>query len=163
LQQKLSVERFEEAQDDFWKTIYTEIVDKQLQGVLPSTELLTLSTMEYELEERATVARLFLECHDDLKEHQLFQLRIEVMRNLIILCRQQESRKPRTKIRQYPLHQDESSKAIPTPNDEVKIELSVPDEQILLRSTFYCPFCRCDEEAGPLFSQPTIYRTGRYI
>ena len=45
--------------------------------------------------------------------------------------------------------QDES-KAIQTPNDEVKIDLSVPDEQMLLKSTFYYPFCRCDEEAGPL-------------
>ena len=25
---------------------------------------------------------------------------------------------------------------------------SLRDEQTLLRSTFYCPFCRCDEEAG---------------
>jgi hypothetical protein len=106
--------------------------------------------MEYELEERATVAGLFLKWHDDPKEHQLFQLRIDVMRNLIKLCRRQESRKPSTKTQQYPSHQDESSKAIQTPNDEVKIDLSVLDEQILLRRTFYCPFCRCDEEAGLL-------------
>ncbi len=72
LQQKLKAERFDKAQANFWKTIYIEIVDKQLQGVLPSTEPLTLSTMEYELEERDTIARLFLECRDDLKKHQLF-------------------------------------------------------------------------------------------
>jgi hypothetical protein len=71
------------------------------------------------------------------------------MQNLIILCRQQESRRPRRKMQQSP-SQDESSKAIQTLNDEVKIDLSVLDEQTLLRSTFYCPFCRCDEEAGPL-------------
>jgi hypothetical protein len=151
LQQKLRTERFDKAQADFWKTIYTEIVDKQLQGVLPSTEPLTLSTMEYELEERDTIAKLFLECRDDLKEHQLFQLRMDIMRNLIILCRRQESRKPRKKMQQS-LSQDESSKATndEVSNDEVKVDLSVPDEQLLLRSTFYCPFCRCDEEAGPL-------------
>jgi hypothetical protein len=80
-----------EAVGDLWKTIYKEIVDKQLQGILPSTESLTLPTMEYELEEWATVARLFLECHDNLKELQLFQLRIEIIQNLIILCRRQES------------------------------------------------------------------------
>jgi hypothetical protein len=142
--------RFEEAVGDFWKTIYTEIVDKQLQGILPSTESLTLPTMEYELEERATVTRLFLECPDDLKELQLFQLRMEIMRNLIILCRRQESRESRTKPRYCPSHQDKSIKAIQTPNDEVKIDLCIPDEQMLLRSTSYCPFCRCDEEAGPL-------------
>ena len=105
--------------------------------------------MEYELEERNTVARLFLKCRDDLKEHQLFQLRMEIMRNLIILCRRQETHKPRTK-KQQTLLQGKSSKAIQTLNNEVKIDLLVPDEQLLLRSTFYCPFCRCDEEAGPL-------------
>jgi hypothetical protein len=72
LQQKLRAERFDKAQADFWKTIYTEIVAKQLQRVLLSTEPLTLSTMEYELEEHNTIARLFLECCDNLKEHQLF-------------------------------------------------------------------------------------------
>ena len=107
--------------------------------------------MEYELEERNTIARLFLECHDDLKEDQLFHLRIEIIRNLIILCKRQETPKPRTKELQS-LSQGKSSKAIQilTPNDEAKIDLLVPDEQLLLRSTFYCPFCRCDEEAGPL-------------
>ena len=68
------------------------------------------------------------------------------MRNLIILCRRQESPKTRKKMQQS-LSQDESSKAT---NDKVKVDLSIPDEQLLLRSTFYCPFCRCDEEAGPL-------------
>jgi hypothetical protein len=35
------------------------------------------------------------------------------------------------------------------PGVAAEIGLSVPDEQMLLRNTFYCPFCRCDEEAGP--------------
>jgi hypothetical protein len=105
--------------------------------------------MEYELEECNTIARLLLKCRNNLKEHQLFQLRIEIMQNLIMLCRQQESRKPRKKMQQSP-SQDESSKAIQTPNDEVKIDLLILDEQLLLRSTFYCPFCRCNEEARPI-------------
>src|ERR1700733_8410119 len=66
-----------------------------------------------------------------------------------MLCNQQESRRPRTKTQQYLLHQGESSKAIQTPNDKVKVDLSVLDEQVLLRSPFYSPFCRVDEEAGP--------------
>jgi hypothetical protein len=48
---------------------------------------------------------------------------------------------------QQSLLQDESSKAIQTLNNKVKIDLSVLDEQLLLRRTFYCSFCRCDEEA----------------
>jgi len=103
LQQKLRTKQFNKAQADFCKTIYTEIVAKQLQEVLPSTEPLTLSTMEYELEERNTVAKLFLKCCNNLKEHQFFQLYIEIMQNLIILCKGQESRKLRKKMQQSPL------------------------------------------------------------
>jgi hypothetical protein len=58
-------------------------VNKQLQGILLSAEVLTPSTIKYELEERATVAKLFFECHDDLKEIELFQMRMEIIRNLI--------------------------------------------------------------------------------
>jgi hypothetical protein len=87
LQQKLKAEQFDKAQADFWKTIYTKIVDKQLQRVLLSTELLILSTIEYKLKEYNTIVKLFLECCDDLKEYQLFQLYIEIVQNLIILYR----------------------------------------------------------------------------
>jgi hypothetical protein len=53
-----------------------------------------------------------------------------------------------TKTRRYLLYKDKSSKATEIP-DNIKIDLSVPDKQILLRSTFYCLFCQCDKEAGP--------------
>jgi hypothetical protein len=53
----------EKAIKDFFATINTEDVNKQLQGILQSTELLTPSTIKYELEERAIVAKLFFECH----------------------------------------------------------------------------------------------------
>ena len=46
----------EKAIKDFFATINMEDVNKQLQGILPSTEVLTPSTIKYELEERATVA-----------------------------------------------------------------------------------------------------------
>lgn len=123
-------------------------MNKQLQGILLSTELLALLTIKYELQERATVAKLLLECRDDLKELQLFQMRMEIIRNLIILCRRQETHRSTTKTSRHLLHEDKSSKATQIP-DDVKFDLTVPDEQMVLRSTFYCPFCRCDEEAGP--------------
>jgi hypothetical protein len=60
-------------------------------------------------------------------------------------------------MQQSPL-QDKSSKVIQTPKDEVKIELLVLGEQ-LLPSAFYCHFCRCDEEAGPLKRNKLFVRT----
>jgi hypothetical protein len=57
---------------DFFATINIEDVNKQLQGILLSTEVLMLSTIKYELEEQAMVAKLFFECYNDLKELELF-------------------------------------------------------------------------------------------
>jgi hypothetical protein len=94
------------------------------------------------------VAKLLLEYCNNLNKLQLFQIHIEIIRNLIILCGRQETYRSTTKTRRHLLYKDKSSKATETP-DNVKIDLSVPDKQMLLRSAFYCPFCRCDEEAGP--------------
>jgi ribosomal protein L29 len=148
LKQKLKAERFDKATKHFWATVYTKEVNKQLQGILLSTELLVLPTIKYELKEQATVAKLFLECRNNLNEFQLFQIHIEIIRNLTILCRRQETYRSTTKTRRYLSYEDKSSKATETP-DDVKIDLSVPDKQMLLKSTFYCLFCRYDEEAGP--------------
>jgi hypothetical protein len=148
LKQKLNTEQFDKATKDFWATVYTEEVNKQLQGILLSTELLALPTIRYKLKEQATVAKLLLKCCNNLSKLQLFQIYIEIIRNLIILCGRQETYRSATKTRRYLSYKDKSSKATETA-DNVKIDLSVPDKQILLRSTFYCLFCRYDEEAGP--------------
>ena len=94
------------------------------------------------------VAKLFFECHDDPKELQLFQMRMEIIQNLIILCRCRESHWLSTKTRERQSYKAASSKVIQAPSD-VEIDLPALDEQMVLRSNFYCPFCRCDEEAGP--------------
>ena len=141
--------QIDKALKDFFATINIEDVNKQLQGILLSTKVLMLLTIKYKLEEQAIVTKLFFECYDDLKELELFQMHIEIIRNLIILCRRQESHQRNTKTQHHLSHKDENSKAIQTPSIAVEIDLSVLDEQMLLRSTFYCPFCRCDKEAGP--------------
>ena len=64
--------RLKKAINDFFATINIEDVNKQLQGILSSIEVLTPLTIKYELEERATVAKRFFECHNDLKGFQLF-------------------------------------------------------------------------------------------
>ncbi|EDN93036.1 predicted protein [Sclerotinia sclerotiorum 1980 UF-70] len=52
---------------EFHKTVHTIEVDRQLQGILPA-DILTPSTIEYELEEQATIARLLFEPHTSLTE-----------------------------------------------------------------------------------------------
>jgi DNA-binding protein Fis len=140
---KLLERQKEKAIKDFFATINTEDVNKQLQRILLSTEVLMLSTIKYKLEEQATVARLFFECHGNLKELELFQMYMEIICNLVILCRRQESCWLSTRTQHRLLNKDESSKAIQAPEVAADIGLS---EQM---STLYCPFCKCDKEAGP--------------
>lgn len=86
LQDKLLVQSIEK----FHKTVDTIEINNQLQGIMPS-EVLTPSTIEYELDERKTAATLFYENIDSLNESQVFQLRIKLVHALIGLCNQQES------------------------------------------------------------------------
>ena len=166
LRQSLSSQRLAQAVDDFWKMADTEAVNKQLQGIIPTAEALTPPTMEHELNERAAVAKLFFQCHDGLQEDQIFQIRMEIIKNLIILCRRQEA--PQTgKKRQYRWSgKNESKNALPTPSSLAKATHLVPDHESASRNTLYCPFCKCDEEAGPgkrnkLFSR--VDALGRHV
>jgi hypothetical protein len=59
LRQNLCNEWLAQAVDVFWKTADTDAVNKQLQGIIPSSEVLTPSSIEHELEERAAAAKLF--------------------------------------------------------------------------------------------------------
>jgi hypothetical protein len=57
----LNKEWLEKTIEEFHKTVYTIEVDQQLQGIRPA-DILTPPSIEYELEERATVAKLLFSC-----------------------------------------------------------------------------------------------------
>lgn len=59
-------------------------------GIRPSN-VLTPPTIKYEIEERATVAKLLFMPLDNLNEDQILQVRIEVVDNLAQLCKWQET------------------------------------------------------------------------
>ena len=84
-------------------------------------------------------------------------MRMETIRNLIVLCRRQETHRSTTNTRCHLSREEKSSKATETP-DNVKIDFSVPDKQMLLRRTFYCLLCRCDQEAGPYKLNKLFFR-----
>jgi hypothetical protein len=149
LKQNLNNNRLEQAIDDFWKMADTDAVNQQLQGIIPSAEVLTPSTIEYELKERATVAKLFFQCGDDLKELQLFHMRMEIIQNLVILCRRQETPHTSKKRRHYLLGNGGSENATKTPGNTAEVSPFIADSGVISRKTLYCPFCRCDDEAGP--------------
>ncbi|KAH6667228.1 hypothetical protein B0J14DRAFT_567735 [Halenospora varia] len=55
LKRQLSKDWLEKTIKEFYKTVHTIEVDQQLQGIRPA-DILTPPSIEYELEERATVA-----------------------------------------------------------------------------------------------------------
>ncbi|TGO07583.1 hypothetical protein BTUL_0262g00010 [Botrytis tulipae] len=142
---------------EFHKTVHTIEVDRQLQGILPA-DILTPSTIEYELEERATIARLLFEPLTGLTEDQIIQKRIELVQNLIQLCKRQESphqyRVARSKGRprkhitsSQPSSEDTNSNLITTSliSDTITKSQKLPEVPIL-----FCAFCKWNDiEAGP--------------
>jgi hypothetical protein len=77
--------------DEFHESVHTEEVNRQLQGILPATEVLNPPTFAYELAERAVVARLLFQPLEDLKLDQLFGVRIQLVKALAQLCKRQET------------------------------------------------------------------------
>lgn len=76
---KLTGEKLDKIIDDFHETVHAKEVDRQMRGIVPSPADLNPSTIEYELEERATVARLLFQPLDDLKLDQMFRGRIQLV------------------------------------------------------------------------------------
>ena len=75
---------------EFYKTVYTAEVDRQLRGIRPA-DIITLSTFRYKLEERGKVAKLLFKLLDGLTEDQILEVRVELVDNLVRLCKKQET------------------------------------------------------------------------
>jgi hypothetical protein len=101
LRQKLRTELLEKTIEEFHELVHTIEVDRQLQGIFPASDVLTPSTIECELEERAAVARLLFKPLEDLDEDQVYQVRIKLVQNLVQLSKRQETphsyKTPRTR------------------------------------------------------------------
>jgi CRISPR/Cas system-associated endonuclease/helicase Cas3 len=82
LKRQLSKDWLEKTIEEFYKTVHTIEVDQQLQGIRPA-DLLSPPSIEYELEERATVAKLLFKPLDGLPEDQILKVRIELVENLV--------------------------------------------------------------------------------
>jgi len=91
LKHKLKSELLEKTIDEFHENVHTFIVEQQMKGILPASDVLTPSTIDYELEERATIAKLLFEPLDDLDEDQVIQVRIKLVQNLVQLSKRQET------------------------------------------------------------------------
>ncbi|KAI9784184.1 MAG: hypothetical protein M1839_002690 [Geoglossum umbratile] len=89
---KLHRERLDQALRDFHDSIDTIEINKQLDGIT-AADVLTQQTIQYELRERATVAKLLSQPLDVLDEERALKIRVKFIRNLVRLCQLQESRR----------------------------------------------------------------------
>jgi hypothetical protein len=75
---------------EFHKTVYTAEVDRQLRGIR-SANIITPPTFKYKLKERGKVAKLLFKPLDGLTKDQILDVRVELVNNLMRLCKKQET------------------------------------------------------------------------
>jgi hypothetical protein len=177
LKTKLSNALLEKTIDEFHETVHSAEVDRQMRGILPAPDVLAPSAIEYELKERATIARLLFQPLDDLKEDELYPVRIRLVESLVQLSKRQATphwfkvSKSRKRLQQVKKVQ-ELSEPLPAGDIVTGTPDTVEDVQKLLETTasdviadldpvehaqnisettpFYCRFCMWDDrEAGP--------------
>ncbi|KAI9761904.1 MAG: hypothetical protein M1840_001520 [Geoglossum simile] len=88
---KLRRERLDQALRDFHDSIDTIEINKQLDGIT-AADILTQPTIQYELREWATIAKLLSQLLDEVDEERALKIRAKFIRNLSRLCQRQESR-----------------------------------------------------------------------
>ncbi|PVH68439.1 hypothetical protein DL98DRAFT_217496 [Cadophora sp. DSE1049] len=137
--------------NDFHETVHVDEVDRQMRGILPDNEVLTPSTIEYELEERATVAKLLFQPLDELHEDQIFDIRVQLVHALAQLCHRQETPRQFKAVQSKRHSQTRSSYASTGTDDDDEIPqeegghtlagfqgTQTVDERL---HTDCCPFC----------------------
>jgi hypothetical protein len=87
----VSCELLDKTIDKFHETVHSAEVERQMQGILPSSVVLNPTTFKYKLEEQATITRLLFQPMDDKSLEQVSQLRIQLVDSLVQLCGWQET------------------------------------------------------------------------
>ncbi|PVH72149.1 hypothetical protein DL98DRAFT_520635, partial [Cadophora sp. DSE1049] len=149
-------ELFNNTINNFHETVHIDEVDRQMRGIFPDNEVLTPSTIEYKLEERATVAKLLFQPLDELHEDQVFDIRVQLVHALAQLCHRQETPHQFKAVQSKRQSKTRYSYAGTDDDDEIPQEeggntlagvqgTQTVDKRLHTDSTLYCPFC----ERGP--------------
>ena len=159
LKTKLGRKLLDETIDKFHETVHSDEVERQMRGILPSNEVLNPSTIKYELDERATVARLLFQPFNDMSLQEVSQVRIQVVDAIMQLCSRQETPHQFKALRTSKRLQDADN--LDEPYKRLKVDdfviykddpfpniPSATDTANVTAVELYCPFCKCDREAG---------------
>ena len=127
LNKMLKSERLQQAIKDFHDSIHIEEINRQLNGTKPS-RVIAPPTINYELPERAQVARLFSQFADVLTREALYPLRMTLVRTMARLCKRRES----------PCRHQMRRRRLETQKPLTE-KLTVQGSESLLP---FCPFCK---------------------
>ena len=147
----LKSKRLQQAIQDFHHSVHIEEVDRQLNGIKPSS-IIAPPKLQYDLPERAQVAQLFSQTADVTSREELYLLRVNLIKTLAQLCKRRESPCRRQQKREHVTSPSNlSTKIDPYLWDEkvTKISgaLAVPERSGT--SWLFCAFCRwADGEVG---------------
>ncbi|KAK0701564.1 hypothetical protein B0T26DRAFT_681697 [Lasiosphaeria miniovina] len=90
LSKKLKTERLRRAIKDFHDSVHVEEINRQLNGIKPS-DVIAPPTIQYDVPERARVARLFSQAAEVRNRDELHPLRLDLVRTIARLCKRRES------------------------------------------------------------------------
>ena len=155
LSKKLKAERLHRAIKEFHDSVHVEEINRQLSGIRPS-DVISPPTIDYDLAERAEVARLFSRAVEVKDRKELHPLRMSLIRTLTQLCKRRESpcRRLATRGRKAVVRQSATvrrgrsrRRATPDLEDETQMQSSPQVVAKLKRTTLVCPFCRWTDNA----------------
>ncbi|KAI5917140.1 hypothetical protein F4810DRAFT_705126 [Camillea tinctor] len=149
---KLYDERLSRAIQEFHALADTEEIERQLSGIRPS-EYFAPPTVQYQLPERARIAKLFSEAANVSDRSELYMARIRLMEELALLCDRREKpcrRQAKTGYKPAQSHKPtlpmkssgsaslrpKAAKPLLNPNPTKKMTAQIHDR-------LTCPFCSC--------------------
>jgi hypothetical protein len=159
LKPKLGRKLLDKTIDEFHETVHSAEVERQMQGILPSHEALNPSTIKYELEERATVARLLFQPFDGMSLEELSQVRVQIVDAIVQLCGRQETphqfKASRTSKRMreaddvHHTYKRLKAEEFLIEDEDPLADISPITDNAEGTTELRCPFCDCDMEAAP--------------
>jgi hypothetical protein len=123
---------------NFFENVYSEEIERQLHGILPVA--LPPLKMEYELKERAAIARLITGPRGNTIQ-ETTKLRCQFVKNLTQLCTKQETP---LKYRSTASQQCEADNQLVVATVSTSLSTQKPSKV----SKLCCPFCRHDQQTS---------------
>ena len=158
LRKTLHDRRLARAIQEFHDSIHGEEIDRQLNGIRPS-EYLAPPTVRYQLPERARIAKQFSEVVNVSNRGELHQLRMSLVRQLALLCKQRERPHRHREKSGYkpalpsyqPAPSTVSARAVGSRSSSAATAPTITmDATTTVGTLLVCPFCGCEDGADSL-------------